>query len=102
MKKNTSNSQILIIMQFNVPDQDADRAEVQQENDGSETPRRLLKDPEGIIKDGMESTTPDGKYSLLLLKLQNYSILGFVLIWLKIFQVCIRLGKLKKQYKKKV
>ncbi|CAL4065508.1 unnamed protein product, partial [Meganyctiphanes norvegica] len=40
-------------------DQDADRAEVQQEGEDSEAPRRLLKDPEGVIKDGMESTTPD-------------------------------------------
>ncbi|XP_042886590.1 C-Jun-amino-terminal kinase-interacting protein 4-like isoform X6 [Penaeus japonicus] len=41
------------------PEQDADRAEV-MENSGEEEvpPRRLLKEPEGVVKDGVEEAQP--------------------------------------------
>lgn len=47
------------IWQYPLPEQDADRAEV-MENSGEEEvpPRRLLKEPEGVVKDGVEEAQP--------------------------------------------
>nr|XP_053632703.1 C-Jun-amino-terminal kinase-interacting protein 4-like isoform X19 [Cherax quadricarinatus] len=56
------------------PDQDADRAEVIENSEEEEVPtRRLLKEPEGIVKDGVEEVEPSQDSSVVTEEVEKMS-----------------------------
>nr|XP_045599847.1 C-Jun-amino-terminal kinase-interacting protein 4-like isoform X1 [Procambarus clarkii] len=56
------------------PDQDADRAEVIENSEEEEVPpRRLLKEPEGIVKDGVEEVQPSEDSSVVAEEVEKMS-----------------------------
>ena len=55
-------TEVMVSFPFLPPDQDADRASVLGEEEESVPPRRLLRDPQGVVKDGVEEAQPsDGE-----------------------------------------
>ncbi|XP_071545116.1 C-Jun-amino-terminal kinase-interacting protein 4 isoform X6 [Panulirus ornatus] len=56
------------------PDQDADRAEVMENSEEEEVPpRRLLKEPEGVVKDGVEEAQPSEDTSVVTEEVEKMS-----------------------------